>query len=201
MIDEMRSSCDGVRDEARHVVGGRRVLRQQTGRIRVVRVFQSELGRLSRSCARMKPSDPCGDTRASARAAALSDAMSSRCSRSSVVTLSFACRCVVDAWKTSLRAIVTGCVSVGIVLEEDRRRHHLGDAGNRALALRVLFPEHLIGFGVVDDRRGRAHIRERGRRSRRPCTAAAPCRQFRAPSRRRVRCASFALRVCARAAE
>ena len=55
----------------------------------------------------MKPSYPSGDTRASARAAALSDAISSRCSRSSVVTRSFIFRCVVDAWNTSLRATVT----------------------------------------------------------------------------------------------
>ena len=85
--------------------------------------------------------------------------MSSRCSRSSVVTLSFSRRCVVDAWYTSLRAIVTGCDEVGIVLEEHRRRHHLGDAGDRPLILRVLFPEHLVGFGVVDDGGGGAKIR------------------------------------------
>jgi hypothetical protein len=52
--------------------------------------------------------------RASARAAALSDAMSSRCSRSSAVTLSFARRWVVEACNTSLRAIVTGCVKSGL---------------------------------------------------------------------------------------
>ena len=107
---------------------------------------------------RMKPSEPCGETRASARAAALSDAISSRCSRSSIVTLSFARRCVVEAWKTSLRAMVTGCVEVGVVLEEHGRGHHLGDAGDRALALRVLFPEHLLGVGVVDDGGGGAHV-------------------------------------------
>ena len=48
---------------------------------------------------------------------------------------------------------------VGVVLEEHRRRHHLGDAGDRALALRVLFPEDLVGVGVVDDRGGGAHVR------------------------------------------
>ena len=62
----------------------------------------------------MKPGRPCGETRASARAAALSDAMSSRCSRSPVVTLSFARRYVVDARRTSLRAMVTGCDRSGL---------------------------------------------------------------------------------------
>ena len=40
--------------------------------------------------------------------------MSSRCSRSSEVTLSFPRRCVVDAWKTSLRWMVTGCERSGL---------------------------------------------------------------------------------------
>jgi hypothetical protein len=53
--------------------------------------------------------------RARARAAALSEAMSSRCRRSSAVTLSFARRCVVDAWNTSLRATVTGWLRSGLV--------------------------------------------------------------------------------------
>ena len=48
---------------------------------------------------------------------------------------------------------------IRVVLEEYRRRHHLGDAGNRALALRVLFPEDLIRFRVIDDRRGGTDIR------------------------------------------
>ena len=63
----------------------------------------------------MKPSNPCGDTRARARAAALSDAISSRCSRSPVVTRSFAFRCVVDAWYTSLRATVTASERSGLL--------------------------------------------------------------------------------------
>ena len=51
--------------------------------------------------------DAAGDLVPDLRAAALSDAMSSRCSRSSVVTLSFSRRNVVDAWNTSLRSMVT----------------------------------------------------------------------------------------------
>ena len=39
-----------------------------------------------------------------------------------------------------------GLVEVRIVLEEDDGRHHLGDAGDRALVLRVLLPEHLAGW-------------------------------------------------------
>ena len=76
---------------------------------------------------------------------------------------------------------------VGVVLEEHRRGHHLGDAGDRALALRVLFPEDLVGFGVVDDRGGGAKIRDEVAAARRPCSAAAPCRPSRGPSRPRAR--------------
>ena len=63
----------------------------------------------------MNPSDPYGETRASARAAALSDEIRSRWSNSSVVTRSFARRCVVDAWKTSLRAMTTSWSKSGFV--------------------------------------------------------------------------------------
>ena len=49
---------------------------------------------------------------------------------------------------------------IRVVLEEHRRGHHLGDAGDRALRLRVLFPEDLVGVGVVDDRGGGAKIRD-----------------------------------------
>ncbi len=38
-----------------------------------------------------------------------------------------------------------------VAFEEDERRHHLGDARDRSLFLRVRLPEHLIGLGVVDD--------------------------------------------------
>ena len=61
-----------------------------------------------------KAAEPNGEIRARARAAALSDAIRSRCNRSSAVTRSLACRCVVEAWKTSLRATVTGCVKSGL---------------------------------------------------------------------------------------
>ena len=47
---------------------------------------------------------------------------------------------------------------VGTVLEEHQRRHHLGDAGDRALVLRVLFPEHLTGLGIENDGGGSADI-------------------------------------------
>ena len=63
----------------------------------------------------MNPSDPYGDTRASARAAALSDAIRSRCSRSSVVTMSFSRSLVVDAWNTSLFSTVTRSVMSGLL--------------------------------------------------------------------------------------
>ena len=49
---------------------------------------------------------------------------------------------------------------VGVVFEEDQRGHHLGDAGDRALVLRVLFPEHLAGLGIEDDGGGGADIRD-----------------------------------------
>jgi hypothetical protein len=55
----------------------------------------------------MNPSAPCGEVRASARAAALSDAISVRWRRSPTVTLSFRRRWVVEARDTSLRTIVT----------------------------------------------------------------------------------------------
>ena len=42
-------------------------------------------------------------------------------------------------------------VEVGRVLQHDRRRHHLRDAGNRSLDLRVLLPQHLSGARVIDD--------------------------------------------------
>ena len=51
---------------------------------------------------------------------------------------------------------------VGIVFEEDHRGHHLGDAGDRALVLRVLFPEHLAGLGIENDGGGGADIRDQG---------------------------------------
>ena len=58
----------------------------------------------------MKPSPAKGETRASALAAALSDAINSRWRRSSVVILSLTRRYVVDARATSLGTIVTGWV-------------------------------------------------------------------------------------------
>ena len=42
-------------------------------------------------------------------------------------------------------------VEVGGGLEEDDRRHHLRDAGDRALVLGILFVEDLAGRRVVDD--------------------------------------------------
>ena len=71
-----------------------------------------------------------------------------------MVTLSFSRRCVVDARATSVRATVTTCGQIGIVLENDGRGHHLRDARNRSLSLGVLFPEDFVGLGIVDDRRG-----------------------------------------------
>ena len=47
---------------------------------------------------------------------------------------------------------------IGVVFEEHGRRHHLRDAGDRSLILRMLFPEHLVGFGVVNDRGRGAQI-------------------------------------------
>src|SRR5688572_21069486 len=61
----------------------------------------------------MKPVDPMLDVRASTRAAALSEAMSSRCSRSSFVTLSPARRYVVDAARTSARWTTTASEKSG----------------------------------------------------------------------------------------
>ena len=49
---------------------------------------------------------------------------------------------------------------VRVALEEHRRGHHLRDAGDRALVLRVLFPEHLVGLRVVDDRGRGPDIRD-----------------------------------------
>ena len=106
----------------------------------------------------MKPAEPCGETRASARAAALSDAMSSRCSRSSIVTWSFARRCVVDAWNTSLRAIVTACVRSGLFSRNTVAVITLVMLAIERWRLRVLFPEHLVGVRVVDDGRGGAQV-------------------------------------------
>ena len=51
---------------------------------------------------------------------------------------------------------------VGAVLEEHQRRHHLGDAGDRALVLGVLFPEHLARLGVENDGGGGADIGDQG---------------------------------------
>ena len=44
-------------------------------------------------------------------------------------------------------------------LEEHQRGHDLGDAGDRALFLRVRLPEHLLGLRVVDDGGGGANVR------------------------------------------
>ena len=48
---------------------------------------------------------------------------------------------------------------IRLALEEHERGHDLGDARDRALVLRVLFPEHLAGLRVEDDRRRGADIR------------------------------------------
>ncbi len=48
---------------------------------------------------------------------------------------------------------------IRVTLEEHGRRHHLGDAGNRPLVLRVLLPEHLAVVRVVDDGGRGANIR------------------------------------------
>ncbi len=77
----------GVGDELRHVVG-----RRDVGRPAGPTDRRSACEVRPRSCAfwfmrSMKPSEPYGETRASARAAALSEPTSSRLSRSSTVTL------------------------------------------------------------------------------------------------------------------
>ena len=102
----------------------------------------------------MKPSDPCCDVRASARAAALSDAMSGEMQEVADGDL------VVQPEVRGRRARDVGSRDrddmgqIGIVLEDDGGRHHLRDARNRSLVSRVLFPEDLVGLGIVDDRRG-----------------------------------------------
>ncbi len=48
---------------------------------------------------------------------------------------------------------------VGVVFQEHDRGHHFGDARDRPLVLRVLFPEHLTGRGIENDRSGGAHVR------------------------------------------
>ena len=48
---------------------------------------------------------------------------------------------------------------VGVVFEEHQRGHHLGDAGDRALVLRVLFPQDLAGVRVENDGGRGADIR------------------------------------------
>ena len=47
---------------------------------------------------------------------------------------------------------------VGIIFEEHQGRHHLGDAGDRALVLRVLFPQNLTRLGIENDGGGSADI-------------------------------------------
>ena len=51
---------------------------------------------------------------------------------------------------------------VRVVFEEDQRGHHLRDAGDRSLVLRVLFPEHLAGFRIENDGGRGADIRDQG---------------------------------------
>jgi hypothetical protein len=120
------------------------------GRIDVVRVLEAELLRL-----RVHLRDEAlGAERRDARQArgrGVVGPMSSRFSRSFGVRTSLARRYVVDAARTSLRSILTGRGEVERVLEEHDRGHHLGDAGDRARVLRVLFPQHLLGDRVVDD--------------------------------------------------
>src|SRR5207244_12748641 len=58
-------------------------------------------------------------------------------------------------YTTLFRSVAAGdghlLAEIRVVLEEDGRRHHLRDAGNRPLCLRVLFPEDFVRLGVIDD--------------------------------------------------
>ncbi len=48
---------------------------------------------------------------------------------------------------------------VGVLIEEQHRRHHLGDAGDGARLAGVQLPHRVAGGGVEDDRRRGAHAR------------------------------------------
>ena len=48
---------------------------------------------------------------------------------------------------------------IGIVFEEHHGGHHLGDARDGALVLRVLGPQNLAGFRIENDGRRRTHVR------------------------------------------
>ena len=99
----------------------------------------------------MKPWLPNGEIRASARAAALSDPISRRCSRS-LGRDDFIGAQIGRRRGAHVAALDTdGLGEVERVLEEHDRGHHLGDAGDRTRVLRVLFPQHLLRHRVVDD--------------------------------------------------
>ena len=147
----------GVRDETRHVVGRRHVVRQQAGRVGVVCAVETELRGFL-----VHPADESDravrrDARQGTRRGVVrrdQQQVQQVVGRDLVVE--------VQVRRRRLEHVASGnrdhLTQIRVVLEEHRRRHHLGDAGDRALLLRVLFPENLIGFGIVDDRGGGANI-------------------------------------------